>query len=487
MVTITIKNCNQCQLDGDLTILKKVYQDFRIKHPNAWHIVMYQKQRGNNWDGYIKYITEAGNFKIGLLGSVYNKLLEYGENPKIIDKRPQLGITPVIPKQVGALTLRKDQINALRSILFNKIGNTPFMVCSANLAVNFGKTLLFTAIHKAFDSKLNTILVLNDSDLFDQFKKEIPLLLPNEKVSFIQGNKVTEWSKFNVAMVQSLSKNLDLYQPMLSKMQLAEFDEADVIDNKTYQRVIQHLHNAYIRVGLSGTLYKGKLKKDLVHNMNVRSFIGDMVEEVKLIDQIKKGTSTKTIIKMIKEDYDPVGSVDTYPDAYKNYITDNPKSYEAVLKRVKYNLKYKRLPMLIITKYIPHCERLAIYLKKNLPELNIKLAHNDTRNRKQIMAEFRDGKFDMLVTTKIVFRGKNMPLLQYTCNASSMDAEELTIQLLGRSVRKHISKTRAYIDDIMFPGRYLSRHGKHRRNYYLTEGMKVINIPRVKKKKPKKK
>ena len=41
----------------------------------------------------------------------------------------------------------------------------------------------------------------------------------------------------------------------------------------------------------------GKLKKHLIPNMNIRSFIGDVADEVKLADQMKKGTSTKTIIK----------------------------------------------------------------------------------------------------------------------------------------------------------------------------------------------
>ena len=69
MVTITIQNGNICQLDGDRKALMKLYDLFRVKHPGAWHIMMYQKGK-TKWDGYIKYVTESGRFRIGLLPKV---------------------------------------------------------------------------------------------------------------------------------------------------------------------------------------------------------------------------------------------------------------------------------------------------------------------------------------------------------------------------------------------------------------------------------
>lgn len=66
-------------------------------------------------------------------------------------------------------------------------------------------------------------------------------------------------------------------------------DEADVIDNKTYKTVIQHLYNSRIRVGLSGTIYMSNQKKKLIHNLNIMSFIGDKVNQIKLSDMIEKG------------------------------------------------------------------------------------------------------------------------------------------------------------------------------------------------------
>lgn len=483
MIHIIIQNCNLCKLEGDINLLRKLYEEFKIKHPNAWHIQMYSKTK---WDGYIKYINANGTFKVGLLQSVYNAALKLTDKVIIDDRRRKIGINPIIPKQVGNLTLRPDQYNAIKNILSNKIGGIPFLVCSANLSVNFGKSLVFASIYLSYKSKVKSILLLDDADLFEQFKTEFPKLLPNEKITFVRGNNVYNWENFTIGMVQSISKNIQNYKEELESREMVLIDEADIIDNKTYQNVLMNLYNTTIRIGLSGTLYKGKLKKHLTHNMNVRCYIGDMVEEVKLVDQIKKGYSTPVVIKVIYCNYPPIEEPSNYHDEYKYYVLDNPMSYETILNRVNFNLSYGRIPMMVYAKYIEHANKIGEYLKKHLKNLKIEVVTHKSGDRAKILQKFREGGIDILVATVIISRGKNLPLLQYTCNVASMDAEEKTIQTLGRSTRKHISKTKAYLDDIVFPGRYNVRHGNHRKNYYLREDLKVITIPRKKSKKRKK-
>ncbi len=192
MVTIEILNGNICQLDGDRKALIKLYGLFRVKHPNAWHIMMYQGRRKNNhWDGCVKYISDSGRFKIGLLPKVYEEAKALGQTVKVYDRRAPIPV-PKIKKILGDKKLFPRQIQALERILFNKVGGIPFNVCAGDLAVGFGKSLLFAAIHQAFNNKLRTILLLNDSDLFNQFKREIPPMLPGINVCFIQGGKVEQ-------------------------------------------------------------------------------------------------------------------------------------------------------------------------------------------------------------------------------------------------------------------------------------------------------
>jgi superfamily II DNA or RNA helicase len=474
MITITIKNCNVCELSGPAKFTNRLYNIFRIKHPDAWHIRIYS--RANNWDGYVKYISDYGQFRIGLLNKVYQECIKTGQKVKIIDQRPKLGITPEVPNQLGDKLLREVQKKALEKILFNKVGNIPFIICASDLAVNFGKTLIFCGLHQAFKRKLKTVLLLNSSDLFNQFKTEIPQLLPGEDIAFIQGSKCNNWGNFNVCMVQSLSANIRKYQKFLSEVDMVLIDEADVIDNKTYKTVIQHLYNSRIRVGLSGTIYMSQLKKKLVHNMNIMSFIGDKVNEVKLVEMMEKGYSTPIVCKMIYAPFKYSGN-DDYPTEYKKVITDNVKAYELSLRRTKFNLRYNRLPMLIVCKFIDHCEKLYKYYTKHLgDEYTIQYVHHNTKGRDEILRQFRNGEIDILIATTIISRGQNFPELKYLQNTASMDSNEKSLQILGRLARTHMSKKKAYLDDLVFPGNYLKRHGNHRKNYYLKEKLKVIKI-----------
>ena len=220
-----------------------------------------------------------------------------------------------------------------------------------------------------------------------------------------------------------------------------------------------------------------KLKKDLVHNMNIMSFIGPKVDSVKIIDQIKAGRATPVVVKMIKLKWPVPNSID-YQEQYQEVITDNERAWEASWDRTMYNAKYNRFPMLIVTKFIDHNKNLYEYYRARAKGFNLRIARVDhtTKNRKQILEDFRLGKIDILIATTIISRGKNFPTLRYLQNTASMDSNEKSIQILGRLVRKHESKTKAYLDDLMFPGNYLSRHARHRKNYYKKEKLKVIEV-----------
>lgn len=474
MITITIKNCNVCEISGPAKFTNKLYEAFRIKHPDAWHILMYS--RAKNWDGYVKYISNYGQFKIGLLNKVYNECCKMGQKVKIIDNRPPLGIKPVIPDILGDKNLREVQKEALEKILNNRVGDTPFLICASDLAVNFGKTLIFCGLHQAFNRKLKTVLLLNSADLFKQFKKEIPELLPGEKIAFIQGSKCNDWGNFNVCMVQSLSSNIKRYQRFLSEIDMVLIDEADVIDNKTYKTVIQHLYNSRIRIGLSGTIYMSDQKKKLIHNLNIMSFIGDKVNQVKLVDMIEKGYSTPITCKLVYAPFKYSKEVD-YPTEYKEVICDNKEAWKFSLDRTRYNLKRKRLPALIVCKFIDHCENLYKYYVKHLGnDYSIQYVHHKTKGRDKILQDFREGRIDVLIATTIISRGQNFPELKYLQNTASMDSNEKSIQILGRLARTHMNKKRAYLDDLQFPGHYLKRHGNHRKTYYQKENLRIIKV-----------
>ena len=488
MSQIIIQNCNQCSLDIPLKEAQKLYREYQIRHPNAFFL----RGRIKNWDGLVKFITKTGTFKIGLLPSILASCKALGINPKVVDLRKPVPIIKKPITSIGKYKLRPEQVKAVSRVIGNRVGNVPFHIGVLDLTVNAGKTLVMAAIYLSFQKKLKTLLITQDADWLRQSQVEFKQYLPGEDITFVQGSNVKNWSNFSIGMVQSISRNLKKYQSELSKIDMVLVDEADQAGSKSYQQVLTHLYNTRVRLGLSGTIYMSKAAKDKLKVMNLKAFFGEVLSEFRLSDSIKKGYSTKTIVKMVPvKPYYPEGwesSKTNYKEIYDDSITNNPYALKVVEHRLNYNLKYNRLPAIVVCKFVNHCENIYKHLKKTLdPCLKIARVHVNTpdKERQQIISNFREGKIDILISTTIIARGKNFPLLRYLINAASMDSQEKSIQFLGRLVRTHESKSRVYLDDLQYFGDYLSRHGNHRRMYYQKEKLKVIQLDKIWKKYPK--
>ena len=483
MSKIIIQNGNVCELDIPLKYAQKLYNEFAIRHPNAFYLRT--RQRGmQNWDGKIHYITKTGQFKIGLLPRVYNRCIEMGIKPKVVDMRQPLPKVSKVVTNIGKYKLRPEQEKAVKSVINNKVGNLPFHIGVLDYTVNAGKTLIMSSLYLSYKKQLKTLLITNDSDWLNQAREEFKQYLPGEDITFVQG-KVLNWSNFTIGMVQSISRNMRFYQKELSQIDMVLVDEADQGGSKQYQNVITRLFNTRIRIGLSGTIYMSKLAKDKVKNMNLECFFGKVLAEFKLKDSIKKCYSTKTIVKMVpgKPWYGNWESdCISYKEIYDDSITENKRAWLMAYNRLQWNLNQGRFPALVVCKHIAHCENLYKFFKERLDNThNIAYVHvnTPTKLRQQIMKDFREGKIDILVSTTIIARGKNFPKLRYLLNTASMDSQEKSIQFLGRLVRKDESKSKVYLDDLHYPGNYLSRHGNHRRKYYQDQGLKVIRLSKL--------
>ena len=483
MSRIIIQNGNMCELDLPLKFAQKLYAEFAIRHPNAFYLRT--RQRGmQNWDGKIHYVNKHGEFKIGLLPAVYEKCIEYGIKPKVVDMRKPLPKVKRVVTKIGKYKLRPEQEKAVKAIISNQVGNSLFQIGVLDYTVNAGKTLIMSSLYLSYKRQLKTLLITNDSDWLNQAREEFKQYLPGEDITFVQG-KVLNWSNFTIGMVQSISRNMRFYQQELSKIDMVLVDEADQGGSKQYQNVLTRLFNTRIRIGLSGTIYMSKLAKDKVKNMNLECFFGKVIAEFKLKDSIKKGYSTKTIVKMVPS-RPWYGNWEsefvTYKDIYDDSITLNKYAKRMAYARLKWNINQGRYPALVVCKHIAHCENLYKFFKKKLGDAyNIAYVHVNTPSklRQQIMRDFREGKIDILVSTTIIARGKNFPKLRYLLNAASMDSQEKSIQFLGRLVRTDESKNRVYLDDLHYPGDYLSRHGRHRKQYYQKQELKVILLEKL--------
>lgn len=468
----------KCKLVGDIKIINKLKGHFNIKNPQAFHIRRYGRV-DPTWDGKIKYITDANYFKSGLLPQVVKYLEEVlKQDIEFIDYRQDFDIKPKKIKYVGSHELigdRKYQSDAIRSITHNTIGDLPFPVGAINAATNAGKTTILAGIHEAYRRKIPTLVLLNDGDLYEQFKRELKELLPDEDIGFIRGTKDNHWGNFTVAMVQTLTmpKNLHKYKRDIEKIGIILVDEGDLADNNSYKKILNVCTNAVVRVALSGSIFLSKLKKDLQKNQNLHSMFGEEVFKITKSEMVELGHSTPIIVNIIQGSTKP-GIKGNYKGEYDNGIMYNEDRAMQGVDRVKYHARFKRLPALIVCQFHDHIDLMFQIFKRELGhKYIIKAVHGETKDRRKIFEDYRVGKIDILISSFIVKRGKNMPLVKYIQNAAGSDSHSTIWQIMGRGERKDVSKKKVYMDDFMDTGNYLQRHSKHRIKYYRESGMKV--------------
>lgn len=465
MIRIELNN-NKLKVSGNLKVLNKIYEDMKVKHPNAYWIRSHMEP---GWDGKIKYLSDHRYAKAGLLPMVTSLIEKYDEEYSITDSRNELEFKE-IPHKVGEFTARDYQIEAVENIVYNEIGGVPFQRGIIGAATNAGKTLIAAMLYKSFPG-IKALILVNNVDLYKQFLDDMPKMFGDDW-GYMQGKKV-KWADIMVCMTPTLRNRLGEYKKKLIKYGMVIFDECHLITSATNKQVVTNLYNSSIRVGLSGTalVHKNPLK-----NMDVRAFFGEEVYIIKNIELMDMGYSTPIVVKMIKGNTKIFIKGD-YNEEYRSGISTSRERTKKTLERIEFYSKRGRVPILVVGKYHEHVENLYGSIQARFGDrYRIAYIHHKIRNRKEILDRFKEGKIDILVASLIIKLGQNMPLIRYMLNAAGGDSMINALQLIGRAIRKHKSKEKVYYEDFYDEGFYLKRHSKHRLKYYKDEGFKVLEL-----------
>lgn len=465
------------KISGDLTIRNKIFKELSLKHPK-WFFV---RSKGNSrWDGMIHFVSESGYFRVGLFERIINLLDKYNAGYEIEDNRNPIKFIG-FPNKVGNYELRDYQLEAIKTIR-RQIGGIEFFQGTLFEAPNSGKTIYSVFIHLAFKNN-KTLFLINDSDLMAQFKREIPQILGSNAVGYIQAKDCIV-KDFTIGMVQTLSKNIDKFKYILCNFKTLIIDECDLADNNQFRDVIQACTSAYIRVGLSGTMPGDKLKRDMLQVLTLESYFGKITHSISQKELVEKGVSARAIIKIFNG-YEEDGNNPrfiNYDQAY-NELIDNIDRTKKIYKRVLYNINHGHLPLLIIVKWKRHVAFLDEIIGESLRSRGIttESVHSETPNRDDIFKRFRLGETKVLISSLIVKRGKNLPLIRTIINAAGGQAQSTVIQLMGRGHRLAEGKKLFYYEDFFDSGRYLSKHSRKRLLAYKSTGFRIMKYYTIKK------
>lgn len=469
MIRLTINN-NKVKIDCSRKYLLRLIKDFKIRHRNAYYIRAYMPR---GWDGKIKYVSDAGYFPTGLLPKVVKYLKEADKDFEFDDLR-RLIEPGKVPLRLGGLEARPYQIEIAEIIRDNYIQGInedlyfPRGILKA--ATNAGKTFIMAMIAKMFNQK--TICLINSKELFNDLLKDIPNFLPG-KVGQISAKKI-EWNDFMICMAPTTKNRIESYHiaKKIAEYPICLVDECDLSDNKTYKRVINMgLYNCFVKIGLSGTAL---MAQDKNKNEVIRGYFGEQLHEIRNRELMDKGYSSEVVVKILWGNEDPMEGLD-YRTQYDLGIIKNKKRNRKIFKRVKINLKRKRIPALVIVKNHKHIQLLYSLFKRKLSKkYSLDWVHHKRPDRFEVVDRFIKGKIDILIGSLILKRGKNFPLMKYILNGGGGKGIENTLQILGRATRIHKSKKKTYFEDFYDEALYLRRHSKRRIIGYKNEQIKVI-------------
>ncbi len=463
MVQIILKN-DKAKLVCSGADLLKLRNMNRIRVPGAWYAPSY---RNRTWDGFAYYVTTAGYFQMGLLPKIIDQLKKLDFDYEIDDLRETVEPEKVITK-FGKMVARGYQKDAVKSIVYNKVEGVPFQRGILNEATNAGKTLIAASLFKTYPDYLKLIFIVNREHLFKQVLAELPSLIDKREIGYIRGSEV-KWGRFMVCMAPTLSKGN--YSDKLSEFDICIIDECHYASSPTYKYILANLENCSVRVGMSGTPLK---HKDKNKNEKILSFFGPETHITTNQDLIKAGFSTKPIVTIMPGNTKIKIPGDHLEEQNKGLIFSKERNAR-VLKRLRHHVKKGRTPLLLICKFHNHTELLYKKVKKAFPDLRVNYIHVKVKNRLQTLEKFREGKIDILVSSKLIKEGQNLPLIRALTLAAGGDSLIDIIQIVGRALRKHKSKKVVWIDDFKDIGTYLGRHSKHREKELKAQGFKIVH------------
>jgi len=462
MIDIDFYNNNKklMQLVCDSDSLELIRHHFSCPNPAAIARNRFTPKR-------LYAITPAGKFESGLLVEIKKYLTTENIKFKISDeiKNSKIVLNPekIIPLHIPYREYQETAIDAaIRE-------NNGVIV----IGTGGGKTLLCAGLIKNLRSVLNdptakVLVTVPTIQLVEQTAadfKEYGLT----KISKWSGkNKLDADAEIIVAGTQYLvSKNTDL--SILSEVKIILCDECHVLKKGSELNNIFKFINTPFRFGLTGSLPSEKIDQ-----WNINGKLGPIIFEKKT-DELKKGEFVSDFqIYLIDIDHGKINfsfNPNSPTSKYENelaYLMSCEKRNEIISKLVH---KISKNTIIMVDR-IAHGEELLKSLNKVCVDSPVYFIQGSTEMEdREKIKKLMEEKSNVIVVaiSKIFSTGINIPNLHSIVFASAGKAKIKIVQSIGRALRLHPTKEKAYIFDIADSTYYGKIHKEERKKLYNIE------------------
>ena len=295
-----------------------------------------------------------------------------------------------------------------------------------------GKTIVGLKI--IAEKKQPALIVTHRKQIADQWIERIETFLgiPKNEIGKIGQGKTKIGKQITVAMIQSLSKELDKPdgEKLLNAFGTIILDECHHIPAETFRNTISKLQTFYL-YGLTATPFRKYNDSKLIF-----IHLGDVISEIKS-NQISTAKKPKIIIRNTELDVPFNSKTDKFETLSKILVHDSARN-KAILQDVINELKSDK-KVIIITERKEHIDSLYQYLKQSYEAIT--LSGEDSESSKNSKWKLlKEGNYQVVITTGQFF-GEGTDLQNANCLflVYPFSFEGKLIQYIGRVQRSDIT------------------------------------------------
>ena len=411
-----------------------------------------KKKIGKNTFGterYFKLIEEKENEVIiprGFIGKIIRFCRENKIEYDFRDERKKL-------KEVSLLF--NAQLLEHQQIVIDTIAKKDLGVIVA--PPGSGKTIVGLKI--VAEKKQPSLIITHRKQIAVQWIERIETFLgiPKNEIGKIGQGKTKIGKQITVAMIQSLSKELEKpdAEKLLNAFGTIIIDECHHISAETFRNTITKLQTFYL-YGLTATPYRKYNDSKLIF-----IHLGKMIAEIKS-NEISTTKKPKIIIRNTELDVPFNSKTDKFEILSKILVHDSSRN-KTILQDIIHELKSDK-KIVIITERKEHIDSIYQYLKQSYEVIT--LSGEDSESSKNSKWKLlKEGNYQVLITTGQFF-GEGTDLQNANCLflVYPFSFEGKLIQYIGRVQRSEIAPTIYDYRDIKID--YLNKMFLKRNVYY---------------------
>lgn len=475
----------------DESTVEDIYQSFKYKDPT--HV----PNKWQKWDGTVRmYDRSTGKMQAGVLFILLKWLKEseydYHVDPELKDTLINKITREEIQEWVDGLDLSDEEGNSITPYdyqvesLFLTVKYQKMVLLAATSA---GKSLIIYLIQRFYDMlypEMRKIVVVPTAQLVTQLSKDFSDYsrrngwAASAKVHQIVDGATKATTKPIIISTWQGIQNMD--RDFFEEFAVLLVDECHGASAKKLTQICNYSTNAFVRIGLTGTL-----KDNELHPIAVQACFGPAKRVVTTKELIDAGRATKVYIRQIHLAYNHGdrmkvngGGKDGAPMSFQEeveFLFDHQWRNKVIVTLAK---SLKGNSLFLFERVDSHLLLLEGLMKE--AGLDVKVIHGDVKTGERDMikalAESEDGVI-ILGTYGCISTGISIKRLRNLVFCHPSKSIVRVLQSIGRVLRLHKLKDFAnlydIIDDICTAGRlnYGVRHAIKRAEFYEAEGHEV--------------